>query len=77
MTFHLLGRFCSSLPQETWRGQGSFSTTAAELKQAARYLGRKQPKEPQELKPRVTNSSYHLPLGAITAAHGFAFLLAR
>lgn len=74
---HLLGRFHCSLPQETWRGQGSFNTTATELKQAARFLGRQQPKEPQELKPRVTNSSYHLPLGAITAAHFAGKMRAR
>uniref|UniRef100_A0A8C3TQK5 Uncharacterized protein n=1 Tax=Catharus ustulatus TaxID=91951 RepID=A0A8C3TQK5_CATUS len=56
----------------TAKGEGKNEHEAsAELKQAARYLGRKQPKEPQELKPRVTNSSYHLPLSAITAAHGF------
>lgn len=60
-------------PRKPGGDRALFNTTATELKQVARFLGRKQPKEPQELKPRVTNSRYHLPLSAITAAHGFAF----
>lgn len=54
-------------------GTGLLQHHSNTAKANSQILGRKQPKEPQELKARVTNSSYHLPLGAITAANDFAF----
>lgn len=39
----------------------------------SQILGRKQPKEPRELKAAVSNCRSHPPLGAIAAANDFAF----
>lgn len=54
-------------------GTGLLQHHSNKARANSQILGRKQPKEPQELKAPVTNCRSHPALGAIAAANDFAF----